>query len=69
MLKKVCDDLLKTARIEHNSSTTKNYLKMNALKSLSLDGNIDVKDADKGWTVDSNFYKSKILDMLNNDEF
>lgn len=42
---------------------------MNALKSLSLDGNIDVKDADKGWTVDSNFYKSKILDMLNNDEF
>ena len=75
LLDTVCDTLLKIPLSDDNSNSTKHNLsknEMSALKSLPMDENIVIKEADKGGAVvimDSDFYKSKILDMLNNDEF
>lgn len=75
LLDTVCDTLLKIPLSDDNSNSTKHNLSKNeisALKSLPMDENIVIKEADKGGAVvimDSDFYKSKILDMLNNDEF
>jgi hypothetical protein len=67
--------LQKTPLTTNNSSTINNNLskiETNASTSLSADESIIIKEADKGGAVvimDSDFYKCKILEMLNNDEF
>ena len=65
LLDTVCDALQKTPLTTNNARTTKNNLskfETDALKSLSADESIIIKEADKGGAVvimDSDFYKSK----------
>lgn len=76
LLDTVCDTL-ESLSTEDNTPKNKrqhNLLKLeeNTIKSLLNDDSIVIKEADKGGAVvgmDAEYYKNKILEMLNNNEF
>ena len=56
------------SKIKHNLSKSQH----NSIKSLALDDNIIIKEADKGGAtviMNKSFYQSKIEDMLSNQEY